>query len=161
MEKKLTIKIVVTEKNNLMILVSSKKQNKIIARKWLDLVSQGNVEAVCELTSPTWTMNGGLPGLPAGPEGIRKLFESFGPVEQHWTVNDIIAENDKVVVRATNNCMQERFLGIPGSGKRQIFTAIFIHRILDGKIQQTWRNADDLGRLLQIGAEIAPARQGN
>jgi len=142
-----------------MILTSSRKQNKMIAKKWLDLVSQGNVEAVCELTSPTWTMNGGLPGLPQGPEGIRKLFESFGPIQQQWTINDIIAEDDKVVIRATNHCIQERFLGMSGSGKRQIFTAMFIHQIVDGKIQRTWRNADDLGRLLQIVAQIRPAKQ--
>ena len=141
-----------------MILNFSKKQNKIIAKKWLDLVSQGNVEGICELTSPTWTMNGGLPGLPAGPEGIRKLFESFGPIQQQWTIDDIIAEDDKVVIRATNDCVQESFFGMPGSGKRQIFSAMFIHQIVNGKIEKTWRNADDLGRLLQIGALICPAK---
>jgi len=32
-----------------------------------------------------------------------------------------------------------------------------IHRIADGKLVETWRNADDLGRLLQLGARIETA----
>ncbi|MGH3612181.1 MAG: hypothetical protein ACRDRK_06130 [Pseudonocardia sp.] len=35
---------------------------------------------------------------------------------------------------------------------RQVFTATFIHRIVDGLVVETWRNADDLGRLIQLGA---------
>jgi hypothetical protein len=33
---------------------------------------------------------------------------------------------------------------------------MFIHTIADGKIIETWRNADDLGRVLQLGARIEP-----
>jgi hypothetical protein len=32
-----------------------------------------------------------------------------------------------------------------------------IHRIGAGKIVQTWRDADDLGRLSRLGARIEPA----
>ena len=78
------------------------------------------------------------------------------PIDQTWTIEDVIAEGDKVVVRATNTCVQESFFGIPGHGRPQTFTATFIHRIADGKVHETWRNADDLGRLLQLGARIEP-----
>jgi predicted ester cyclase len=61
-----------------------------------------------------------------------------------------------VVVRATNSCIQDEFLGVPAAGKRQVFTATFTFRIVDGMIVETWRNADDLGRLLQLGARIEP-----
>jgi predicted ester cyclase len=60
-------------------------------------------------------------------------------------------------VRATNSCVQDSFLGVPARGKRQTCSATFVHRIGGGKILQTWRNADDLGRLLQLGARIEPA----
>jgi SnoaL-like polyketide cyclase len=94
--------------------------------------------------------------LSPGPEGVRELFRTMGPIDQTWTIEDVIAEGDKVVVRATNTCVQESFFGIPGRGRRQTFTATFIHRVLDGKILETWRNADDFGRLLQLGARIEP-----
>ncbi|MEH2332431.1 ester cyclase [Nostoc sp.] len=136
--------------------MSSIEDNKIIAQRWIELISEHKIEEICEITAPTWKMHGGLPGLPLGPEGVCKLFGSFGPIRQKWTIEDVIAEGDKVVVRATNTCIQESFLGIPGRGRQQTFTATFIHYIADGKIIETWRNADDLGRVLQLGARIEP-----
>ena len=138
--------------------MSSIKDNKMIARRWLELVNEHNIEEICEMTAPTWTMHGGPPGgLPPGPEGIRELFRQIGTIEQQFTIEDLIAEGDKVVVRATNRCVQESFFGIPSYGRPQTFSAMFIHRIGDdGRIVETWRNADDLGRLLQLGARIEP-----
>lgn len=141
-----------------MIGTSSMEENKIIAKRWLQLVSDGNIWEICQMISPTWKMDTGFNGIQTdiGPEGMRKLFESFGKIKQEWTIHEVIAEKDKVVVRATNTCLQERFFDIPSNGRGQNFTAMFIHHIKDGKIQETWRNADDLGRLLQLGAQIVP-----
>jgi hypothetical protein len=55
--------------------------------------------------------------------------------------------------------VQDSFLGIPARGRTQTFTATFILRIGGGKVLETWRNADDLGRLLQLGARIEPPRR--
>jgi ketosteroid isomerase-like protein len=141
--------------------LGSVEENKGIARRFLQLVSEGAVEELCALVAPSWTMHGGPPGgLPPGPAGLRALFATFGEIQQTWTLDHVIAEGDKVVVRATNTCVQESFLGVPSHGQRQTFTATFIHRIADGKIHETWRNADDLGRLLQLGARIEPAASG-
>jgi predicted SnoaL-like aldol condensation-catalyzing enzyme len=137
--------------------MSSIQENKRIARRFLELVGEHKVEELCEMIAPTWTMHGGPPGLPPGPDGLRELFGTFGRIEQKWTIEDVIAEGDKVAVRATNSCLQESFLGIPAHGRWQTFTATFIHCIADGKILETWRNADDLGRVLQLGARIEPA----
>jgi SnoaL-like polyketide cyclase len=136
--------------------MSASEENKALARRWLELIHEPRIEQICEMTAPTWTMHGGPPGLPPGPDGVHALFRAIGPIDQQWTIEDVIAEGDKVVVRATNACVQESFLGIPGHGRRQTFTATFIHRIAGGKILETWRNADDLGRLLQLGARIEP-----
>ena len=81
-------------------------------------------------------MHGGLPGLARGQEGIRELFAHFHNIEQKWTIEDVIAEGDKVVTRATNTCTQDSFLGINAAGATQHFTAIFIHKIVDGKIDE-------------------------
>jgi predicted ester cyclase len=53
-----------------------------------------------------------------------------------------------VVVCATKRCVQESFFEVPSQGRQQTFSAMFIHRIGDGQVLETWRNADDLGRLL-------------
>jgi predicted ester cyclase len=131
-------------------------QHKDLARTFLDLVTTGDVEELAKLITPDWRMYGGPPGLPPGEEGLRVLFGTFGPIEQTWTVDDVIAEGDRVVVRATNNVIQDQFMGIPAAGVRQVFTATFTHRIADGLIAETWRNADDLGRMLQLGVRLMP-----
>jgi ketosteroid isomerase-like protein len=129
-------------------------ENKTVAVRWLDLVSRHDLPGLRALSGSDWTMTGGPPGLPRGPEGIDALFAHIGPVEQTWTVDDVIAEGDKVVVRATNSCVMESFFGVPGNGIRQVFTATFVMRIVDGLVVEVWRNADDLGRLFQLGARI-------
>ena len=90
------------------------------------------------------------------PAGVRALFRVIGPVYQQWTLGDVIAEGDKVAVRATNTCFQDSFFGIDGHDKQQVFTVTFIFRIADGRVLETWRNADDLGRLFQLGARVVP-----
>jgi hypothetical protein len=131
-------------------------ENKHIAVRWLELVSEGDLEQMYLLTTPTWTMEGGPPDLPAGHDGLRALFAHLGEIDQQWTIDDVIAEGDKVVVRATNTCVQESFFGIPGRAVQQVFTATFTMQIVDGKITRTWRNAADLQRLFQLGARILP-----
>jgi SnoaL-like domain len=128
--------------------------NKALAARWLELVSAGSVDELCEITASDWRMHGGPPSLPSGPDGIRALFRTFGSIEQTWTIHDVIAEGTKVVIRATNSCVQDSFLGLPGRGRRQNFTATFIFRVVDGQVCEIWRNADDLGRLLQLGGHI-------
>ena len=131
-------------------------RNKALARRFLDLVADHDVDALVALIAPTWTMEGGPPDLPAGEAGVRQLFDSFGRIQQKWAVDEVIAEGRKVVVRATCTVEQDSFFGVPAVGRQQVFTATFIHDVVDGLITRTRRNADDLGRLLQLGARIIP-----
>ena len=133
---------------------------KALAMRWLDLISEHKIEEICEMTAPDWRMHGGPMGLSVGPEGVHELFRTIGPVRQHWTIEEIIAEGDKVVIRAMNTCYQDSFFGVPSHGRLQRFSAMFMHRIVDGKIAETWRNADDLGRLLQLGMRIKTGNPG-
>ncbi len=134
--------------------MSTLDRNKSTARRWLDLVSAGDLTQLKAVTSPDWVMLGGPPNLPPGHAGLDELFRTIGPVQQTWEVEQILAEGDLVAVRAINHCTQESFLGVPGRGIEQIFAATFLLRIVDGRVIQTWRTADDLGRLLQLGAHI-------
>ncbi|MET1008419.1 MAG: nuclear transport factor 2 family protein [Propionibacteriaceae bacterium] len=130
------------------------QQNKALAVRWLDQVSDHDIEAMLATTTPDWRMHGGPPDLATGPDGIRSLFEHIGPVRQKWIVEDVIGEGDRVVIRATNFCEQESFFGLPAAGITQVFTATFIFRMADGMVAEIWRNADDFGRYLQVGGVI-------
>jgi|GEM_PF-2030874 len=146
-------------KRNL-VINNHDQEIKSIATRWLNLISEHKIDEICAMTAPDWKMHGGPVGLPIGAEGVHELFRMIGPVKQHWTIDEIIAEGDKVVIRATNICQQDSFFGIPSYGVVQRFSAMFIHHIVDGMIVETWRNADDLGRLLQLGMRIKANEAG-
>lgn len=136
--------------------MNTTETNKQIARSWLDLVSAHQIEDICAMTAPTWRMHGGPPNLSPGPAGVRELFGTMGQVQQEWAIEDVVAEGDRVVVRAINRCTQDSFFGIPDRGRQQVFSAMFMFRIADGQVAEVWRNADDLGRVLQLGARLEP-----
>ena len=69
------------------------------------------------------------------------------------TIEDVMAEGDKVVVRYTmKGTHKGTFRGIPGTGKKFTQGGISIYRIKDGKILESWTMNDNLGLMQQIGA---------
>jgi hypothetical protein len=58
------------------------EENKRLAVRWLQLVSAGEVDEPFRMTDASWTMVGGPPDLPTGPDGIRALFATFGEITQ-------------------------------------------------------------------------------
>ena len=74
----------------------------------------------------------------------------------HFTVEDLIAEGDKVVCRRTvHGTHSGEIMGIPPTGKALTTTATTIFRLEGGKAVERWNNTDDLDLLQQIG--ILPA----
>ncbi len=74
----------------------------------------------------------------------------------HFTIEDIVAEGDTVVVRSTaRGTHQGELMGIPLTGKQVAVSGISITRIANGKAVEEWFNGDDLGLLQQLG--VVPA----
>ncbi|MCB0189665.1 MAG: ester cyclase, partial [Caldilineaceae bacterium] len=66
-----------------------------------------------------------------------------------------------VVTRFTiSGCQEGEFAGIPPTGKFAKVTAIGIHRIVHGQIQESWLNWDALGMMQQLGGDPARADLG-
>jgi predicted ester cyclase len=75
------------------------------------------------------------------------------------TIEDLIAEGDKVVARWRSRAThQGDYRGIAPSGKEVEFTGISFYRIEGGKIVQSWNSEDQLGLMRQIGA-VAESEQ--
>jgi steroid delta-isomerase-like uncharacterized protein len=73
------------------------------------------------------------------------------------TIEDLIAEEDKVVARWRSRAThQGDYMGTPASGKEVQFTGISIYRIEGGKIAQSWTVEDEFGLMQQIGAIPEP-----
>jgi predicted ester cyclase len=74
------------------------------------------------------------------------------------TIEDQIAEGDKVVTRVTfYGTHQGEFRGIAPTGKPVKYGGVAIDRIVDGKIVEMWHEADMFGLLQQIGAIPPPS----
>src|SRR5262245_27745021 len=70
---------------------------------------------------------------------------------------DIIAEGDKVVVRATVRGVHTGpFMNTPPTGKTVAFPLIIIYRLANGKIVEHWMQVDMLSFMQQIGAMPEP-----
>jgi steroid delta-isomerase-like uncharacterized protein len=138
------------------------QQNKSLVRRIFEEgFNQGRLAIADEIFAPDFVDHSSAPGLPAtGPESFRQtaiMFRSAFP-DVRATIDDLIAEGDKVVVRSTwHGSHQGDFFGIPPTGKDFTLTAIDIVRVVDGKVVEHWGNEDDLGMLAQLGIVTPPA----
>jgi predicted ester cyclase len=75
------------------------------------------------------------------------------------TIEDLIAEGDKVVARWRSHATHRgEYMGISPTGNRVEFTGISFYRIEGSKIAQSWSVEDQFGLMGQIGA-VAESEQ--
>jgi len=138
----------------------STEDNKATTRRFFEEVfNRGNLAVVDEVKSSNYVFHD--PGLPEpirGPEGFKQyimLFRNAFP-DLHSTIEDLIAEGEKVTVRFTyTGTQQGDLLGIPSTGKQVTVTAILIGRFVNDKFAEGWINYDALGMMQQLG--VVPA----
>ena len=72
--------------------------------------------------------------------------------DMHSTVEDLIAEGDKVVgYMTTTGTHTGDFMGIPATNKKVSFKEVHAVRIVNGKAVEHWGLSDDLGMMQQLG----------
>jgi predicted ester cyclase len=145
----------------------SAAENTAIVRRYIEEWSnEGNEAALHDVIAPDWISRGtqsatATPtGLPRGIAGVKQLHDGVRAIwpDHRWTIEDIFGDGDRVAVRMTNQATHRgTYRGIPATGKRVAFGAIWIFRLEGGKIAKVWRCADDLGRVVQIGGKIVPS----
>lgn len=134
--------------------------NKAVVRRFIERVFQdGDVAAVDELVAEdfvphTWPSTGdGRGDLKRAMERVSK-----GLADAVFTIDDTIAEGDRVAVRLTASATQTgEFMGLPASGKRYTIAEIHVFRVRDGAIVEHWHQFDQLGLLRQLGAMPGPS----
>jgi predicted ester cyclase len=89
------------------------------------------------------------------------LFRTAFP-DYQFTIDDLIAEGDKVVVRGTVRATHRdefpvgELKGIAPTGKRLEWTEAWIHRFEAGKPAESWSIIDGVSRLQQLGVLPSP-----
>ena len=133
----------------------SPEDNKALVRRFVDEVqSKGNTDLVDEICSPEFVNHSAPPGLRADLEGIKILTTMFKGAfpDSYFTVEDMIAEGDKVVTRKTFHGTHEgEFMGIPPTGRRVSLGLIDIVRVSEERAMEHWSVGDDLGMMQQLG----------
>jgi steroid delta-isomerase-like uncharacterized protein len=140
----------------------SPEDNKALVRRFYDEVhNKQNRAVIDDFIDPQMVDHAAPPGTPGGIEGVKQTIAMYLTTfpDHQVTVEDMIAEGDKVVARLTvHGTHQGAFLGIPPTGKHWTFTAIDIIRIAGGKIVEHWNNYDALGLMHQLGVVPAPGQ---
>ncbi len=140
----------------------STEDNKALMRCFLEEVfNKKNLAAIDEFIAPNHVDHTLPPFMPTTPEGTKQAIGMFLTAfpDVHLTVEDMIADGDKVVTRYTSRGAQKGvFMGIPPTGKQMTVSSIIIARIADGKIVEEWGLDDQMGMLQQLG--VIPALFG-
>ena len=131
----------------------STEDNKAHVRRGFEAVNQKNLAVFDELLTPDVVFHSAsttMQGLEAYKQLLSVYVTAFPDLQ--FTIEDMIAEGDTVVVRyTTRGTHQGNFRGIPHTGKQVSGTGMFMDRLVNGKAVEQWINGDDLGLLQQLG----------
>jgi len=131
------------------------EENKASVRREIEECwHKGNLVVVEEIYDTNFVDHSPFPGTTPGREGIKQFIkimrDAFPNIR--LTIEDLIAENDKVVERVTAiGTNRGKFMGIAPTGKQIIVPVITINRFIGGKIVERWSVSDQLTMLQQLG----------
>ena len=126
--------------------MTSEENKTLIRRVFDEALNGGNLSVVDELFAPDFVDNS-TPEQVSGPVGVKDYFHAVRAVfpDMHLSIDDLIAEGDKVVVRTTwRGTHTGPYEGIIPTGKPVIRTMIQIFRIANGRIQEEWNEGEGL-----------------
>ena len=139
------------------------EENKAQVRRYYEeVLNGGQIALLQEIAILDYNEHDPIPGQANGLEGLKQrvgmLRSAFQP---RFTLEDMIAEGDKVVVRWTNRGTHVgEFMGIPPTGKSFSIAGIDIHRLSNGKLAEHWHVVDLFGQMQQLGLLPQPAASG-
>ena len=137
-------------------MASTSDANKALLRRMVDeVLNKKNLEIIPELVADNYIDRNASAGQPQGIQAFirARINRNTAFPDWHVTLDDVIAEDDKVVARATGRgTHQGPFMGIAATGKSVSTTWTVIYRVAHGKLAEHWINSDDVGLLRQLGA---------
>ena len=123
------------------------------ALRLYELLNAGQVDQIGELVTEDYVEHDPLPGQGSGREGAIDRFATIvGALAPHFTIEDVIASGDRVVLRWTNDGTHVgEFAGLPATGATFSIAGIDIYRIENDLLAEHWHVVDQLSMLGQLG----------
>jgi len=133
--------------------------HKATIRRFCDAMNSGDAELMAqtidEVAEPDVLIRTPLPVEATGAQALKEVFARLRQVfpDLRVTVEDLIAEGDKVVGRnrVTGTHLGD-YMGLPPPGRSVAYDEIFIFRFVDGRIAETWGVVDVFSQMKQLGA---------
>jgi len=142
--------------------MSSEDNKAVVQRFFEEVFNQKQLDRAGEFVGPDYLDHAAVPGQGPGLEGAKqqRWARYFAAIpDLHVTIDDLVAEEDKLTVRYTvEGTQQGELLGVPPTGKRFRTSAICIYRLAEGKVAEVWEQMDTLGLMQQLGVIPAPGQ---
>jgi steroid delta-isomerase-like uncharacterized protein len=138
----------------------SDTDNKAVVRRYYDeVLNQRKVDLIDELATEDYVEHDPFPGQGNSRSDLTAragfILGAFNPLV--FTVEDVVAEGDRVVVRWSQvGTHSGNFMGIPATGKEFSIAGIDIHAVREGRMAEHWHVVDQLALMQQLGLIPAP-----
>jgi predicted ester cyclase len=137
----------------------STEENKDLVRRLFDAINNQSLDEPDTLLDPDFRLNGEPISLADFQEFV--IWQASVLTELHISIEDIIAEGDRVVARLLRRGTHQGWLDVEATGKPTTTRGIYIFRVAGGKLVEGWDAWDELGLLEQIGAvwKVEPSEE--
>lgn len=121
-------------------------------------INSRDLSVIEQVVTADFVDHGAPPGLPAGPEGYRRMLGFLTHVLQlSYELLDEIVTPDRIVVRAVGHGVAVAQLhGPSAAGKPYTMDTIHIFRTEGDRLAEHWGVRDELGVLIGLGRLPAP-----
>ena len=129
----------------------SLEENKAVVRRFIEAYNKHDLSSIDEFVAPDYVDHTNK----VDREGLKQLFNMAFKAFPDWheTIEDIIAEGDKVWIRVTaTGTHTGEWMGIAPTGKKVTSEMVDIYRIVNGKHVEGRFVTDQLDFLKQLGA---------
>jgi steroid delta-isomerase-like uncharacterized protein len=132
------------------------EHNKTIVRRFIEeTLNKGNVDAAGQFVADDVVEQVPFPGQGPGLGGLKDVLRGLRAAfpDMHWTVEEQIADGDKVLTRFEwAGTHRGSFMGIGPTGRPVRVWGMVIDRLQGGKITHTRIIMDAMGLMAQLGA---------
>ncbi len=134
-------------------------ENKNLIRTFVEeVINQGRLERADDLVAVDFLELDPLPGQKRGREGLKEVIAGMRAAfpDIHWTVDEMVAEGDKVFSRFTwSGTHRGEFLGISATGRQIKVTGMVLDRVVAGKMAESRILMDGLSMMRQLRTDNA------
>ena len=141
----------------------SAEENKAIYLRVVEELNRGDLESSLAFTAPDATLNGQPLGRKGDKHRAQMLATAFP--DQHYEIQEMIAEGDKLVVRWRMRGTHEGELvgptmTTPATGKRLDIWGMSMYLMEGGMAKEIWERFDMMEFLGQLGVLPRPGQVG-